>query len=81
MEKIKKGTGSSPAPNMQEYYNKISNYCLALALIALIIFLAGYLRNSSSLQMFGAGMQISSLIIHFVLNPIEDEEEDEEDGC
>lgn len=81
MERIKKGTGSSPAPTNQVHYTKLSNYCLALAVVALVIFLAGYFRHNASLQMFGAGMQLSSLIIHFVLNPIEDEEEDEEDGC
>lgn len=87
MEKMKKGASAgTPAPrdlNMSQInstfnYSRLVNLCLALSFIAITIVMVGYLKHIDRLVFFGMGMMLCALFFHIGLNPITEEEEDED---
>lgn len=86
MEEMKKGASAgTPAPSMEKSiaikiqvnYNKLVNLCLALSFVAIVMFAIGYLKHSDRLTFLALGMMASALLFHIGLNPITEEEEDE----
>ena len=86
MEKMKNSASAgTPAPNMEKSmtiktqvnYNKLVNLCLALSFVAIVLFAIGYLKSSDRLTFLALGMMASALLFHIGLNPITEEEEDE----
>lgn len=60
----------------QSNYSRLSNLCLAIALIAIAVELIAYLKGSDSALMFGIGMSVPAVLIQFVLDPIEEDEDE-----
>lgn len=87
MEKMKNSASAgTPAPSMEKSiaikiqvnYNKLVNLCLALSFVAIVLFAIGYLKSSDRLTFLALGMMASALLFHIGLNPITEEEEDED---
>lgn len=83
---MKKGaSAATPTPSAENRmsiknhinYNRLVNLCLALSIIAVAIFVVGYLKHMDRLVFFGMGMMLCALLFHIGLNPITEEEEDE----
>ena len=78
-------SAGTPAPNMEKSmtiktqvnYSKLVNLCLVLSLAAIVLFAIGYLKHSDRLTFLALGMMASALLFHIGLNPITEEEEDE----
>jgi hypothetical protein len=86
VEKMKNSASAgTPAPNMEKSmtiktqvnYSKLVNLCLALSFVAIVMFAIGYLKHSDRLTFLALGMMASALLFHIGLNPITEEEEDE----
>lgn len=78
-------SAGTPAPNMEKSmaikiqvnYNKLVNLCLGLSFVAIVLFAIGYLKHSDRLTFLALGMMAGALLFHIGLNPITEEEEDE----
>lgn len=67
---------SSPT---QINYSRLVNLCLGLSVIAMAVFVLGYVRSDDRAVFLGMGMMFSSLVMHIAINPIEEDSNDEEE--
>jgi uncharacterized integral membrane protein len=68
----KKGTGQNPAPerenSIQHHNSRLSDFCLGLNLISLVIFFIGYMKNNERVEFMMMGILFATALILMVLN-------------
>ena len=75
--KKRNGTAQRTAPNQPHLYlNKVSNTCLILFAISIILMILGKYMNLSTMIALGMGIGFSGAIIQTKINLIGDEEDE-----
>ena len=62
--------------NSTLYYSKLKRLCLSISIIGLTIIVIAYIKHSSNAGCFGVGFTFASMLMECVLNPIIEEEEE-----
>lgn len=79
MQSIKKGTDPKrPAPKPQPNYSRVSNVCLALSIVGMIVAFVCHFKNMETLMFFAFGVAFASAIIHVSILNSEEESDDDE---
>lgn len=76
-----KKEGADLTPNAQDFtkdYIRVSRLCPTLLLIAVVIFLIAYAKEAVNIMYITAGVIIATSIMEVALNPIEEDENENE---